>query len=85
MGTYGQGLRITFCVGTSPPGFLDCHSMHGFDRTTLPHRGSLGKELCATFFDMGWVKRIRETRAVRLTDSGQAILARAGFHLEVAT
>lgn len=47
--------------------------------------GSLGKELCATFFDMGWVKRIRETRAVRLTDSGQAILARAGLHLEVAT
>jgi DNA-binding transcriptional ArsR family regulator len=43
--------------------------------------GALGAALAARLFDLGWVKRLPRTRAVRLTDDGRAGLAE---HLGVA-
>jgi DNA-binding transcriptional ArsR family regulator len=33
--------------------------------------GTLGAALAARFFELGWITRIRDTRAVRVTDSGK--------------
>lgn len=46
--------------------------------------GPLGKELCALFFDKGWIERHGTSRAVRLTNAGTTALADCGIELLTA-
>lgn len=46
--------------------------------------GPLGRALCDAFFARGWVERIHETRAVKLTTVGTTSLRESGLQLTTA-
>lgn len=77
-----QGLDFLHSFGVDPAGAGS--SRRVFCRPCLdwserrPHlAGRVGALLCARFFELGWIARRRDTRAVAITQEGRAEFARA--------
>jgi hypothetical protein len=54
-----------------PASRLQCRACLDWSERRSHLAGQVGRALCERFFTLGWIERLAESRAVRLTDAGR--------------